>query len=483
MNPSKVRLSAAIVMLFLAGRAFGADATGAGNASFSFLQAPPGAQLVTFSLAVSESASPRPSGYLVQRSNQAAEESASVPASIAQGYEGKEFSAFQIAELPNGTRYLAVLNEDKNLKFLNRSDFPMCYARIYKITRGGDAKPELLREGYQSQGNDVTVPVEIELPGIGSTKLKTLHTELGYSFQGFQNGKPQVYVGRGAGIQVAGSQVLQQGKLTLNVTVPDEMTVSPDTQVTLRFAPLQPGLPERTASGKVTDFLTLGTARFVVTELASDFASATLAIVAGSLEETLKQQLQLGAELPPFSQVELVSRRTCTREQLLERARNAGGVVFIFGDLASTGGRSGPPYYPPSYGGPATSVLPMPAGEIVEQLELERKSKPVVVFVTRQISIEFLYQELRNKTPDYLVLTDYADPLRTSFRLPQGPGGYYGPSYPGAANEPSLRQLFNLPERLAIAAFDRSGKVIYVKADAGSEFLRSIAEARTALPD
>jgi hypothetical protein len=383
--------------------------------------------------------------------------------------------------LPDGTRYLAVLNEDKSLKFLNRSDFPMCYARVYKVIGGNDAKPELLREGFQSQGNDVTFPVEMELPGIGATKVKTLRAEVGYSFNGIQNGKPQVYSGRGAGMQVTGSQVVQEGKLTLTITVPEEMTVKPDTQATLRFTPMKPGLPERTATGIVNDFLTLGAARFVVTEIAPDFSSATLAVVAGSLEQTLKQQLQLGAQMPPFSQVELVTRKTCTREELLERAKNAGGVVFVFGDLAPTGGRFGPPYSPP-YGGAASSVLPMPAAEVVEQLGLERKSKPVVVFVTRQISIEFLYQDLRNKTPDYLVLTDYADPLRTNFRVPQSPGGFYGPSYP-AGHEPSLRQLFNLPERLGIAAFDRTGKVVYVKAEAGSEFLPSVAEARAALPE
>jgi hypothetical protein len=72
---------------------------------------------------------------------------------------------------------------------------------------------------------------------------------------GFQNGKPQVYSGRGAGMQVTGSQVTQEGKLTMTVTVPEEMAPTPDTQVMLVFEPLKPGLPGRTASGKVTDFL------------------------------------------------------------------------------------------------------------------------------------------------------------------------------------------------------------------------------------
>ena len=106
----------------------------------------------------------------------------------------------------------------------------------------------------------------------------------------------------------------------------------------------------------------------------------------------------------------------------------------------------------------------------------------MVVLVTRQIGIEFLYGDLRNKTPEYLVLTDFADPLRTTFRAPQNPpGGWYGPSFP-VRDEPTLRQLFNLPANaLAIVAFDPQGKVVYVKADAASDFLSTLVDARTAL--
>jgi hypothetical protein len=39
-------------------------------------------------------------------------------------------------------------------------------------------------EGPQTQGNDVTVPVELELPGIGSTQLKSLRTEISRSWNG-----------------------------------------------------------------------------------------------------------------------------------------------------------------------------------------------------------------------------------------------------------------------------------------------------------
>ena len=87
------------------------------------------------------------------------------------------------------------------------------------------------------------------------------------------------------------------------------------------------GLPERSASGKVTDFLTLGAARFVVTGMAPDFSQATIAVVAGSLEQTLKENLQLGAQMPAFSQVDLVTRKAVTREEVLGRAKNAAPVV------------------------------------------------------------------------------------------------------------------------------------------------------------
>ena len=477
----QLTLAAGLALLLAATGASGADASGGGTNGVTFAQAPEGAKVIKFRLAVPETTGPRHQSYLSQRSPQALEEITSLSPAIAQTYAGKEFSAFVIAALPNGTQYVAVLNEDKSLKFLNREDSTMYYARVYRVAPGNDAKPELLREGFQSQGNDVVIPVELEIPGIGATKVKSLRTEIGYSFHGQQNGKPQIYSGRGSTLMVTGSQVTPEGKLTLSVTVPEEMTVTADTLVTLRFEPLIPGLPDRTASGKITDFLTLGAGRFVVTEMSPDFSSASLAVVAGSLEQTIKQQLQLGAQMPPFSQVELVSRKATTREDVLTRAKTAGGVVFIFGDLASPGPRYGGGYMPPSVGG-GNMNLPLPTAEVAEQLGLGLKRKPLVVFVTRQISIEFLYQDLRNKTPEYLILTDFADPLRTTFRVPQNTGGFYGPSYP-IGQEPSLRQLFNLSDRLAIAAFDGAGKVVYVKADSGSSFLLSVAEARTALQD
>ena len=179
---------------------------------------------------------------------------------------------------------------------------------------------------------------------------------------------------------------------------------------------MSPGLPEHTASGKASDFLTLGSARFVVTAIEQDFSSATLAVVAGSLAETLKQQLQLGTQMPAFSQVDLITRKTVTREDLLATSRRSAPTVFIFGDLAASGFR--PPYGPPMGPG-AGPVLPLPVAEASEQLGLELEPKPVVAFVTRQVGLDFLYGELRSKNPGYFVLCDFADPLRTTFRLPQ----------------------------------------------------------------
>ncbi len=463
-------LSAALVSPFLA---VGAEPAAAG---VNFVKTPEGARSISITLNAVETGGARPQGYLAQRSPEPATETASLPPAIAESYTGKEFVAYDIARLPDGTRYLVVFNEDKSVRFLSRNEANMWYARVYRVGPGSDAKPEIVREGFQSSGNDVLVPVEIELPGIGATKLQKVRTEIGYSFSGFNNSKPQIYTGRGAGLQVAGSRVEKEGKLTMTVSVPEDLKITGDTQVTLRFEPITPGLPERTAAAKLTDFLTLGAARFVVTGMAPDFSQASLAIVAGSLEETLKQQLQLGAQMPPFSQVDLVSRKSVTREEVLGKAKGGAPVFFVFGDLPVPRSQFGPSY--PIGGG--TASLPLPPAEIADQLGLELSPKPVVVFVTRQIGIDFLYGDLRNKTPDYFVLADFADPLRTTFRAPQAGPGYYPAPYPGS-REPSLRQLFNLPERtLSIAAFDGSGKVVYVKADAANEFLPAIAEARAA---
>lgn len=450
----------------------------------TFLQVPQGTPSFSVPLAVVESSVSRSPGYLSQRAPRVQDELASVPAAISAAYVGKEFLAYQIAALPDGTRYLVALNEDTGLKFLNRNESMgnLWYARIYRIPKDGDAKPELVKEGYQSSGNDVMIPVQLWLPDIGTTKAKSFNTEIGYSMNGFQNGKPQVYTGRGTTLQVSGSHVTPEGKLTLTVTVPDELTVTPETQVLLRFEPLQPGLPDHTAAGKISDFLTLGPARFAVASITPDFASATLALMSGSLEQTLRQQLQLGSQLPAFAQVDLVTRKTVTQNDVLAKAKGSAGVVFVFGDLEPASGRFGSPYTPP-YRMPGSTALPLPTADVVEQLAAQMQSKPVLVFVTRVIGLDFLYSDLRNKLPEYFVLADYADPLRTMFRQPQtgGPGWYGGPPFSGG-QEPSLRQLFNLPANaLAIVAFDQQGKVRYVKADAAASFLPSLAEARAAL--
>jgi hypothetical protein len=476
-NRSVVHWASAWSLLLTVETGFGlADPTG----SFHFLEAPPGATEIVVPLAVQDSSTPQPQGYLVQRSAQPLEEILVLPPAIAGQYE--EFFAYPIAELPDRTRYLVVLHEEKSLKFLNRHDQNVWwYARIYRLAGDDGSEAELLREGFQSQGNDVTFPIDLPLTGIGATKLKSLRTEIGFSISGNQNGRPQVFSGRGAPLQVTGSVLREEGKLTLTLAVPDALTVTPDMQATLRFQPLQPGLPEHTAAGSVTDFLTLGAARFIVTDVSADFSLATLAVVAGSLEQTVKRQLEVGTKMPPFSQVDLVTRTTITREHVLTRARDAAGVVFVFGDLPVPMSGYAPRMGP--YGRVADASLPLRPAEVAEQATVEMEPRPLVVLVTRQIAMEFLYEDLRNETPDYLLLADFTDPLQTSFRLPQNhPGGWYG--HPAqAGEEASLRQLFNLPaDTLSIAAFDRSGSVVYVAAEAGgSAFLTSLAEARSAL--
>ena len=119
-----------------------------------------------------------------------------------------------------------------------------------------------------------------------------MRTTIGYNISGSQNGAPQVYKGRGTIPQVSGSQVMKHGKLTLTVTIPEEIMLTRDTQVSLRFEPLTPGLPEQTATGSVMDYLTLGTARFIVTEVAHDISRISLALIAGNLQASIERQLE-----------------------------------------------------------------------------------------------------------------------------------------------------------------------------------------------
>jgi hypothetical protein len=410
-----------------------------------------------------------------QNGSQPLEEVAPPNNAIARDFTNKESFTFQFFALKNNTRYFVTMSQDTKFKSLSREDSSssLWYGRAYRQAPETSSKPELLREGCLRMGNDVLFPVEVELPGIGATKLTSTRLDVGFSFNGMQNGKPMLYArSQGLGVQLGGFQVLPEGKLSITLTVPEELVPGPQTPVSLRFDPLSPGFPERVAASAAGDFLTLGTARFIVSEIASDFSTATVAVLAGNLDQIAKDQTEMVSTLPPFSQIELLTRASITRETLLERAKTASGIVIIFGDIGGVSRNNGPM-------GAANILLPLPPTDIATQLQVDPKRKPVVVFVTRQLTGEFLYQDLRNKTPDFLVLTDYSDPLKTALRSSQYPGGYYSSNY--GIQDVTLRQLFNLPERLNIAAFDRNGKVAYVKSDATKDFLVSLAEARDAL--
>lgn len=445
-------------------------------AAYEFPTAPDSAKKLTLPLSTVEAGSRRQQGFPDQRSPSQLTPLGTLPAGLAELYpQGTQPFAYELAALADGTRYVAVLNE-ADLEIISRNPSNLWYARFAKVPPGDGATAEVLREGYLTSGGDSVIPVDLMFPPIGANKLTTRRTEIGLQWSGTNDGEPQVYSKRGPALGVAGSQVLNEGKLTVTVTVPDDYTVSASTPVSLKFKPLVPGLPERTATGKLDDLLTLGPARFVVTGLAPDFSSISLAIVASSLEETLKQQLQLGQQMPAFAQVDLLTRATVTKESLLEKAAGAPGIVMVFGNIPTPTN----PNFPMAQ---QEISLPVPPAEVAELLGAGLATKPVVVIVTREVSIEMLYSTLRNTTPPYVLLTDFVDPLRTSFRQPPNSGtAWYGGAWANNQSDASLRQLFNLPaDTTAVVAFDSTGKVVFVQADANDGFLAALADAREAL--
>lgn len=444
-------------------------------AGYQFPSAPEGARTLTLPLATVDAVGRNQPGYIEQRSSTQLKPLDVLPEGLAELNAGKESFAYEIATLADGTRYLAVLNV-ADVKILNRNTSELWYARFAKVAPGEKSKAEVVREGYLTSGGDATIPVQLTFPPLGTDQLTTRFGEVGFSWNGTSNREPMIYTSRGSALRVSGSQLFNEGKLTATVTVPEDYKVSASTAVSLKFEPLTPGLPERTASGELKDLMTLGTARFVVTGLAPDFSSINLAIVASSLEETLKQQIQLGQQMPAFAQVDLLTRTTLTKESLLGQAAGGPGIVMVFGNLPVPG--------TPNFGNipMQRTLLPVPPAEVASLLGADMPTKPVVVVVTREVSIEMLYSTLRNTTPPYTLLTDFVDPLRTTFRQPQNMGGYYGGGWSSASPDATLRQLLNLPaDTTSVAAFDPTGKVVYVRADASEGFLTALAEAREAL--
>ena len=108
--------------------------TGTAPNTVNLAKAPEGAKTIAMSLSASDSG-PRQPGYLTQRTTEPLPETTNLPGNITESYAGKEFSAYDIATLPDGTRYTTVLNEDKTLRFLNRNESSMWYARITESAR------------------------------------------------------------------------------------------------------------------------------------------------------------------------------------------------------------------------------------------------------------------------------------------------------------------------------------------------------------
>lgn len=444
---------------------------------------PEGAKRLTIPLTVSD---PDAQGfsnrrYIGMQPNEILQPLDSVPQALSNAYTAGKNFAFEFATLPDGTRFIVLLGKFDSMKNLTRNQFEIWHARIYKFSQGDNSEPELLREGFQTPGGEVTFPLTVPIPDIGTNHVDTAQLEVGYSINGTPNNEPMVYSRRNLALTLSGTQITEEGQLTVTAAVPETFKVSPETSLTLSFHPLEPGLPDHIASGTARDLITLGSARIAVVSMASDFSSVTLAVVAGSLKETFQESVAVGADMPPFSQVDLVNRRTVTREDVLATARTNSGVVFIFGDLAPAGGRYNSRYVPPNVNRDS-ATLPLPVSEIAGQLAISTDPPPLLVIVTRQIGIDFLYGDLRNKTPDYLLITDYVDPLQTSFQLTQpGSPPFYRPR-DSNPQEPSLRQVFDLPDKaLPIVAVDNSGKVVYVRVDAQNTFLASLAEARAAI--
>jgi hypothetical protein len=177
-----------------------------------------------------------------------------------------------------------------------------------------------------------------------------------------------------------------------------------------------------------------------------------------------------------MAQVELFTRRLVTGDDLLATASKSAGVLMIFGDFKED---PMPGFFPGNQGKSAT--LQMSESGILETIRSSTAGSqmPQVVFVARQLALRKLYEEYLSKQPPFMVLSDYSDALKTSFRGPRTGGPEYY-SYPGqdSTQKSTLRDSMGLPEgRVSVILLDRSGKVVYSKTDAGDDLRTPLVEA------
>lgn len=371
--------------------------------------------------------------------------------------------------LIDGCQYTIQVKDASELNVINQSSDRLCIVRVLRTKE--NKKPEIVKEGLCFLNNNFGIPLEIspsqaavpsEVPVKGQLEITIYLND-------------SVYTGRCRTTlngSLSGSATAQKTFLNATITCGNSLNLK-TRNLALSLKPFSDQSVPASCNGVISDVLMLGSAKIVVEKIASDSSQLVLALLDGTLEQPLlpTQKIvmaEVGKPFPAFARVELVKRHLLTLDNLKKEAGDGGYVVLIFADFK----RESSPYFG---GRPYIRNLSLDEKMISDMLKKDCEKPIILAFVCQQVSISDIYEKWLGRDLDFLVLSDFSNPLFTLGSTGMPPGMMMMRNSP--QTEETLRGSLKFDnEKIITVLIDGSGNTVYLNTDAGKELAGSLVQ-------
>lgn len=374
---------------------------------------------------------------------------------------------------PMGIQCSLLLRPAREIEWLGREDSGYNLIRVAVLQGREGEDPKAVREGYVSMGQNFSLPVEISGDQLGLPTKQPVRGSLDFRVDMTRPETYRALLTLNLNASLTGSVMTDSAKVDATVGSLGLKRLE-DRQIVIQVTPFDKRLRPDTASGKISDIISLQTSRLVVEKIMADYSRIGLAVVYGrpgerSPEELVNEARGIAARrpLPRFARVDLIRRRLVNLDDLCAETGESGRIVLVFGDRAP----EVPGYYEAS-GGRLAAPLPMDEDLIKKTLSSGVETPLTLVFVCRRFDPATLYDRWLGTDPTFYMISDFSQP---SYALAsRGPGPYYARGMAGSGSQPeSLRGKFALPEdRVSVLLVDGTGTVLHVEPDAQDKLER-----------
>jgi hypothetical protein len=381
-----------------------------------------------------------------------------------------------LGTLIDGNPYKVLIKDTADMNIISEHSERLFTIRVIRLRE--NQEPETVKEGILPMGNDLVIPLEVSpeklgIPFKGPVKGSMRIAVSGNSFPGYE-GRCQTTL---TGI-LSGTTSTDQAFLRASMTCGESLELK-NRHLNLVVEPLGDKRNSIACVGKVSEPLTLRSAKFFVEKIASDSSELVLVLVDGTLVQEIKPDepiLTVGKPFPGFARVDLVRRELVSLDGLRKEAGDDGYVVLIFGDL-----KMAPQ---PFYGGqPPMRNLPFDETMISDILKKDCEKSLVIGFVCQQLPLVFLYEKWLGRDPEFHVLSDFSNPLDMQFIGIRTEPGMYRPPYDRERGETLRGNLKLENQKVVTALIDANGGLVYLNPDAGTELAKSLAQINTLIKE